>query len=310
MTGICYIKRKDIDVAKWDACIDTAENGLIYAYSYYLDAMCDHWDALVLDDYKAVMPLPWRKKWGIKYIYQPAFVNALGVFFVPNTAFEMSGFLNSIPHQFQYCDMDLNEQNSIADHMATSLKHIKRKERNNYFLNLNLPYANLFNNYKRLAKRKIIKAIASGLVVKRNADPEEIIAGYSLHYSKQHAALPKRAYKTLLAFSKSCNSTCIKTYQAYFPNGEVAAFYLLLEDKNYLYSLLGGSTARGKEAGAFYLLTNAAIKDHAGTHKTFRFEGSDIKGIAFFNQQFSPFHVGYVYINYNALAWPFRLFKK
>ena len=34
------------------------------------------WDALVLDDYAAVMPLTWRRKYGTRYLYQPAFTTA------------------------------------------------------------------------------------------------------------------------------------------------------------------------------------------------------------------------------------------
>ena len=37
MVNIKYVKHKDIDKVKWDACIDNAPNALIYAYSYYLD---------------------------------------------------------------------------------------------------------------------------------------------------------------------------------------------------------------------------------------------------------------------------------
>ncbi len=38
------------------------------------------WDALVLDDYQAVMPLTWRSKFGIRYLYQPAFTQQTGIF--------------------------------------------------------------------------------------------------------------------------------------------------------------------------------------------------------------------------------------
>ena len=68
-----YITYQQIDKSKWDNCIDTAANGLVYGYSFYLDAMAKHWDALVLDDYEAVMPLTWNKKYGITYLYQPFF---------------------------------------------------------------------------------------------------------------------------------------------------------------------------------------------------------------------------------------------
>ena len=84
-----YITYQQIDKSKWDNCIDTAANGLVYGYSFYLDAMAKHWDALVLDDYEAVMPLTWRKKFGIRYLYQPAFTQQLGIFYKGTADAEM-----------------------------------------------------------------------------------------------------------------------------------------------------------------------------------------------------------------------------
>src|ERR1044071_9207251 len=77
---IQYLTYKEIDKVKWDACIDNADNGLIYAYSFYLDHLALHWDALVFNDYEIVMPLTWNKKYGIYYLYQPFLTAQLGVF--------------------------------------------------------------------------------------------------------------------------------------------------------------------------------------------------------------------------------------
>ncbi len=72
---IKYLTYQQINKIKWDACIDKAGNGLVYGYSFYLDAMAKNWDALVLsagpggNDYKAVMPLTWNKKYSILYLY-------------------------------------------------------------------------------------------------------------------------------------------------------------------------------------------------------------------------------------------------
>ena len=54
---IHYIQHKDIDFEKWDACVANSFNRLIYGFSWYLDVVCDDWDALVLNDYEAVFPL-------------------------------------------------------------------------------------------------------------------------------------------------------------------------------------------------------------------------------------------------------------
>ncbi|WP_373942482.1 hypothetical protein OEG92_04340 [Polaribacter sejongensis] len=72
---IQYVKRKDLNILKYDACIENSIQSRIYAFSWYLDIVADNWDVLVLGDYKAVMPLPWKQKYFIKYITQPFFVS-------------------------------------------------------------------------------------------------------------------------------------------------------------------------------------------------------------------------------------------
>ena len=78
--NIQYLQHHEINKTKWDESISNASNGLIYGYSYYLDNMSNRWDALVMGEYEAVMPLTWNKKYGIAYLYQPFFTACLGVF--------------------------------------------------------------------------------------------------------------------------------------------------------------------------------------------------------------------------------------
>ena len=75
---IRFVNRNQIDVEKYNYCIEKAIQSRIYAYAWYLDIVADNWSVLVLDDYDAVMPLPWKIKYGIKYITQPFFTQQLG----------------------------------------------------------------------------------------------------------------------------------------------------------------------------------------------------------------------------------------
>ena len=61
MNNIRFLRRSEIDLDKWDDTIAKATHSLPYAFSWYLDAVAEHWDALVMDDYKAVMPLVWTE---------------------------------------------------------------------------------------------------------------------------------------------------------------------------------------------------------------------------------------------------------
>ena len=73
------LSSSDINKEKWNHCISTNANGLIYSTTDYLDAMAQNWHGIVINDFQAVMPLPWKKKFGILYAYTPPFMQQLGV---------------------------------------------------------------------------------------------------------------------------------------------------------------------------------------------------------------------------------------
>ena len=103
----------EIDKQKWDDCIKNSSNPLIYATSVYLDHMADNWDGFVADDYSLVMPVPWRKKYGIKYCYAVPFVQQLGVFGKNFKQDEVDLFINKLNETFKYGDYPFNYFNQI-----------------------------------------------------------------------------------------------------------------------------------------------------------------------------------------------------
>ena len=124
---ITYLENKEIDKAKWDSCITNAGNGLIYARSFFLDAMSRDWDALVMGDYLAVMPLLFNKKYGIYYLYQPPFIRFTGIFGNDINAEKVNKFLAAIPVKYKYWDIDFKEHLidfNIIDLINISLKKI------------------------------------------------------------------------------------------------------------------------------------------------------------------------------------------
>jgi hypothetical protein len=107
---IAYLKHKNIDKKKWDACIEQSASSCIYAYSWYLDAVCKNWTALVLDDYKAVLPLAPRSKYSIHYVYQPFFTRYFGVFSKNKSdKTTVNLFLTAIPKKFKFLEFSLHE---------------------------------------------------------------------------------------------------------------------------------------------------------------------------------------------------------
>ena len=61
--NIQYVDHHQIDPAKWDCAVLQSPHPLVYGLFNYLNAVCDtQWDALIYNDYEAVFPLPFKKK--------------------------------------------------------------------------------------------------------------------------------------------------------------------------------------------------------------------------------------------------------
>ncbi len=306
VSDIRFLERNEIDIIKWDRCILHAPNGLIYARSFYLDAMAEHWSALVAGDYQYVMPLVWNKKAGLKYLYQPYFTKTLGVFGNSSHSFEISSFLLAIPDMFRYWDIDLNENNFVS----TDIRKLYQRTRRNYFLSLANGYEHISQQYKRLAHRMTKKAIEAKLQIVRGEAPALIIQLYRRDYANRHRRISGTVYDKLTDCSAMAfENNLAETYLAKSSSGETLAYYMILKDDHYIYSLLGGSTKEGKLKGAFYLLTDAIIRDHAESNRIFRFEGSDIPGISFFDNLFGPERISYQHLVMNKLPFLIRFFK-
>ena len=150
---LTYIKHRQIDAEKWNRCIENAANSRFYANIWHLDRTAIVWDALVWDDYEFVMPLPIRKKCGIKYVYQPLFCQQLGIFPKPaNQIAEL--FYRALSDKFRYCDVHLNSQNPSVK----TVGEIEFLPRQNFLLDLKYNYKSLAKSYSTNTKRNIAKA--------------------------------------------------------------------------------------------------------------------------------------------------------
>lgn len=305
--NIQYIKRNELNAEKWDDCIKTAENGLIYGYTWWLDAMADNWDALVLNDYEAVMPITWRKKYGFYYLYQPAFTASLGMFYKKESNIDVAVFLKAIPSQFRFWDISLNEMNHLD---SADYQGIEIRNRKNMLVNNTQTHTEISASYARLAKRKLKLATENNIIVDRYADVEKIIAFYIKEYASQHPAITQKDYHNL---TKACTQAKVKGHAQFYTallDNKVLAVYIVLKDERYVYSLAGGSIKEGKELGAFYTLTDEVIQDAVLEHCSFRFEGSDISGIEFFNSQFGAEIKHYIHLRLNKLPFAIKLLKR
>lgn len=301
---IQYYVSAHIDRDKWDACINNAENGLVYAAAGYLDAMADSWDGLVLNDYEAVMPLPRRTKYGIDYLYQPAFVAEGGIFGRALDAATVANFISSIPAHFRLIEIALNHGN-LFDNLP-GLPHL----RTNYVLPLDQPYDSLAKGYRENLHRNIRRAEEAGCVPVADARIDEIIA-LNRQFVPATSRPDDRDYRKLQRlFDQLRSHGSAVTYGVRDNQGNLLSGAVFFFSHGRAYYILPGNHPNGKTLGASHYLVDRFIADHAGQDLLLDFEGSDVSSVAFFYQNFGARTEKYPALRVNRLPFFLRWLKK
>jgi hypothetical protein len=303
---IKYFTNSEIDKQKWDICIEESFNGKPYAYSWYLNLVSPNWDALVLNDYEAVMPLTHLSKFSISYLFQPIMCQQLGVYSaVKNIAFCVDEFLNAIPSKFNFIEISINSKNYISQNNG-----VFEIIRSNQYLPLSLPYKNLEANFHPSHKKNNSKAKRAGIEIKVNSISIDTFIEMKLKSLKtQNVNLTKNnqaAYRNLL--KELDHRNYLKIYSAHHNNAPVsfAAFATIGKWA----TIQSFNTEAGRKLSAGYLLNDAFIKDHSESDLCLDFMGSSIPGIASYNKGYGAIEENYSFIRLNRLPWFIKLFKR
>jgi hypothetical protein len=301
--NIQYLTHQQIDKQKWNDCIDNSSNGLIYGYSFYLDHMAKHWDALVLNDYEAVMPLTWNKKYGIRYLYQPFLTAQLGVFGNIMNAEIVAAFLQAIPSKFKYWDFYLNQQNVFP------LERFALYQRSNYVLSLNKPYQEIYNSYRENIQRNIKKAEQAGCMVQKGFDAEKVIELAIQQMKSQEKESADNVDRFRKLYQHLHAKQMATTYGIVSATNQLLASCVFFFSHNRTYYILVGNHPNGKTIGASHALIDAFIKDNAGKNMLLDFEGSDIPSLAHFYSSFGAINEIYAGIKLNRLPFYLKWLK-
>ncbi len=302
---ISYLLHKQIDKKKWDVCISTAVNGLIYAKSYYLDNIANNWDALILNDYEAVMPLTWRRKFGIPYLYQPPFTQQLGIFFKELPVAEILDlFTAALQKHYKFAEIYVNYCNTAAFYGLCTA-------RTNYVLNIDRDYAAIYNSYEDGFTKSLRRIAKFKFQYKQSHNITEAIVLYQNLYGQRVLHLSKKDYRCFIAL---CFSLLYRQQlfirQVTDAEGRLLALSLLFADDKRLYNIISCVTDDGRRLEANYFLYDNIIKEFCEKGLVLDLEGSDIKGVGDFYTKMNPKNEPYAFLKYNHLHPLLRLVKK
>ncbi len=281
---IKWINNSSIDRTKWDACIDQCAWGNIYALSWYLDIITDNsWEAMVIGDYEYIMPVPFRKKFGIKYTYRPNFCQQLGVFSkteIPQTT--LSNFINELLIHYHQIHYPFNYANKIGDFIGDKLKL-----RTNLILNLSNSYENVYANFSDGLKKSLKSASKAVLTIDSTIAAKDIITLHKKSW-KSVVHIPELDYtnfqKIIARTTISGQSECLGLYS----NGVLLGACAILKYKNRIYYPLSAVANEGRKHAAVAVLINSILKKYSNSDLMFDFEGSDIASVKTFYKRFNP----------------------
>lgn len=302
---IRFIPHNDIDFDKWDDCVANAINGLIYPYSFYLNQVAAGWHALVQNDYEAVMPLPCRRKMGFDYIFQPHFVQQLGVFSAaPPSDSMVRDFVRAIPSRFRFVNYNLNTYNQLK---ALPREHLT--SRVTYELDMIQPYSQIQQNYSSQTHRNLKKAIKEKVFVTPNSEPIPIIESFRQYRGARLSGMTDAHYHMLkhLIYS-GLHRGDTQVYSAYTAQNSFCAGVVFFRSHHKSILIFSGSTPEARKNGAMTAIVDQYIQDHAQQNLTLDFEGSNEKNLARFYRGFGSKECVFLQLRINNFPFFLRPF--
>lgn len=306
MNLIRFCRHEEIDKTKWDECIKNANNSLIYGYSWYLDIAAPAWNAIILGDYHAVMPLPTVKKF-YTVAYQPFFTQQLGIFI--SAGYELQAgiteFFQTIPEDYKYINVCLNEKNDSGAKVNFELKR-----RNNYLLYLHQSYEQLFKGFSDQNRRNIIKSKKNDITVS-DTNHEHVVKFYMDNKGDDTSKVNVTDYDRLNNILDEANKRGhVICKQVKDQTGNCIACVALYVHQNRIIYQIGTSNNIGRDLRAMHFLFDRLINEYSEQNMVLDFEGSDIEGVGRFFSGFGALLVPYHRLIANRLPWPINLLKK
>ena len=282
---IRFQKHSEIDPEKWNQTIRKSLFSTVFAEFEMLNLLTapDSWNALVSQDYEAVMPLPTRKKGVLKYVYSPFFLPQMGIFSEHEiTGEETDAFFKEISRHYVLADVLLNEKNGIqkTDNTTHFVSHIT---------SLQPSYNELYSQFHENTKRNIK---VGGKMRCRITVGEESVAdiitlfranrgqGSNVHFQEEDYARLSQLADYLL------KNNLLEVYGVRTNDNQLAAGALFVKDGHRRWFWFSGRDNQLSECKPMFLLLDAYIRDHASSDLLLDFNGSTNENVARLYQGF------------------------
>jgi hypothetical protein len=294
-----YIKHDDIDFTKWDHTILNSEFPFVFAQSFYLNATCPHWDALIIGDYESAFPITYKSKFGYRYLPQPSFTSQLGAYGKVNEEIEQL-FYNYIIQHFKLIEIELNANNKLKSEFIVP--------KNTYFLDYSRDF-----RFNQNTKRNISRAKENNFTVERveNDDILSLSKQYLNPFLESEVHLAKSTVLLLdNLLMNALAQNVLYTFKVVDKGDTIKALgHFMCNGKHALY-LKGTNFDKAENSGSMHLIMAHAIEFFRDKALLFDFGGgSGSEGLANFYKGFGGDRMEYSFLQVNKLPWLIKILK-
>ncbi len=311
---IQLLPRSAINLDAWNRCINSSPNRIVYAYTWYLDAVTNlpnwRWEGLVLltksGDYRAVMPVPLRRKFGIWVVHQPLFCQFLGVFGAEITPNLVEAFARTLLKKYRYGSVfHINSSPAFAE---MGLQPFSSQQAHTHLLDLSNSYQTIHGNYSSDTRRHLRQATAFGWVVQESTDPAPLLALFWQHHARQiPGGVGEWAYELFENLFGDLQKRGLATLRYAIRAERIEAGAVFIESDNRVIYLFNAASEVGRTHHARTLLIDQVIQEQAGCERVmFDFESPENESITRFYQGFGATESPYWTLRWNRLPWLLR----
>lgn len=318
-----YVNHSAIDYAKWDECIDHAENGTVYSLSWYLNIVSPQWNAIIKkenDKYISVFPVTYFKKFGMmKFIKQPHFANQLGLIHRDKISEkDIDNVTEILSQHFSFItDYPLNIGNT---HLIENKIQKKTQPENqiifsknvSYQLDLSCDYKTLYKRFKKDRQNNIKRSFKNHLKVFINNDIEKLIQIFSENTaSKIYGGVKPYQYDLLRKiYFEATKKGLSEIYSVRNSENEIITSSLFFNYKNLIIKFFNASTQEGRDLNGDSFLMDYMLRKFCGQHKIFDFERASLDSINTYKESYGAYQVFYPSMHYDNLPSILRTIKK
>jgi hypothetical protein len=294
---IKHLHHSQIDSVKWNDCLAKVEDAHFYALYEYLTSICD-WNALIIDDgmeYQLIVPLPFKSKFGLKYLYQPFFCQQLGVYALQSMSPEISKAIkNQIKKNYFFGSM--NWYNSQGFEQG-----FKLEKKVNYVLNLDLSLEELKQNFNS-NRRRLLNKLEKTVDLSSTSDGlelEAVIENYKIELgSRFPEILPNHYCDLKVAFASIQNKVDILVVRANEDGAVISESLFVIYKKKIVYLLGYNLNAYSKKSG-LTICFGFVMEKFNNQGYMLDFEGGSIDGIGRFYESLGGIKKEYFQLKFN-----------